>query len=379
MRKENKSKKESSDFMNEIYDVGSGLIVSDDLKIVSRIVDPYIVITTGLNSLRINSKNSFNSYKNVIDSWFEYCYGINSSRITKEIVESFNYPSVQEYIGYLQSKKNSNKTINTKLSILRSMTKWFLKHGYKVNPSIFEPMVRLRGNNDNSYVPFTEDELWLMVERAKEYENGVRKSLLIRMAFDTGIRKSALLSLKRENFFIKDNGSHWVWVYDKGHKKDEKPVNSEIYSLIMDELLERFPKSVLFHNGKDKTKPMSTRSVDRLIMQLKKDLKIKDEKKKFHGIKKTGMAHVGRLSGYDPNIMRKYGNHTNVMTTIEYYSNTQNSEKIMSEFVESSGLPDLSILNNVTKAELLKVISESSPNLRTELVALVKEYKYKKK
>jgi hypothetical protein len=50
----------------------------------------------------------------------------------------------------------------------------------------------------------------------------------------------------------------------------------------------------------------------------------------------------------------------------------------MSEFVESGGLPDLSILNSTTKVDLLKIISESSPNLRTELVALVKEFKYKK-
>ena len=193
----------------------SSAIVSQNGEIIHTLVNIGMIIDIGLNQSKMNSKNTYIAYRSNIDNFFQFTFGCSHNQITPQQIESINGVFVNEYVNYLKEKGNINKTINQKLSTLKQMATWLKKSGYNIEPFVFESFSKLRTNNKNSYEAFNEKEVYSMIKKAKEYSGGELKSLLIRLAFDTAFRKSALLNLKRENFIIKDNKC-LVWVYDKG-------------------------------------------------------------------------------------------------------------------------------------------------------------------
>ena len=192
---------------------------------------------------------------------------------------------------------------------------------------------------------------------------------MIRLAFDTAIRKSALLSLKRENFVIRDD-KFYVWVYDKGRKKDTKGLNEDLYYHIMS-LLDNFPKAKLFD--------MIPRTADRLIKQLIADLNIKGHKT-FHSLKATSILRIGRMSNNDLAFMQKHGNHSNATTTMGYVKRRSKvDDDVYYEMIQSYEGVDQEMFKNVSMEDLLKAVNSSSLGTQLELQSIIKKINKRKR
>ena len=349
----------------------SSAIVSQNGEVIYTLANIGMIIDIGLNQNKMNSKNTYIAYRSTIDNFFQFTFGCSHNRITPQQIESINGLFVNEYVNYLKEKGNTNRTINQKLSTLKQMATWLKKSGYSIEPFVFEAFSKLRTNNKNTYEAFEEKEVYSMIEKAKEYTNGEFKSLLIRLAFDTAFRKNAVLGLKRENFIIK-NDKCFVWVYDKGNKKDVKPMNEELFAYVLS-LMDKFPKALLFKSSSDNRIPMSKKAAERLIIKLKKDLGINNKKKTFHSIKKASINRVERLSGGDLSLMQRHGNHANAATTINHYYKGDKEDEIYYSMVQGYSEPNLEPIEKATREEIIEAIKSASARVQFELMANLKE------
>ena len=349
----------------------SSAIVSQNGEIIQTLVNIGMIIDIGLNQSKMNSKNTYVAYRSTIDNFFQFTFGCSHSQITPQQIESINGIFVNEYVNYLKEKGNTNRTINQKLSTLKQMATWLKKSGYNIEPFVFEAFSKLRTNNKNSYDAFEEKEVYSMIEKAKEYVNGELKSLLIRLAFDTAFRKNALLGLKRENFIVK-NGKRFVWVYDKGSKKDTKPMNEELFDYVLT-LIDKFPKALLFKSSDDNRVPMSKKSAERLIIKLKKDLGINNKKKTFHSIKKASINRMERLSGGDLSLMQRHGNHASATTTLNHYYKGDKEDEIYYQIVQEYSEPNIEPIKKATREEIIEAIESSSARVQFEILANLKK------
>ena len=349
------------DFMdNNTY---SDIIISDNGLEVYSLVNVGGVIDQSLNQHRLNSKNTYSFYKRTINDFCSCIFnGISYNELTPQMVSAINGSHAVMYANYLADVRgNANKSIVQKISVIRQMAVWLKRARFDIDPSMMELPAKLKYDNENSSEPFTETEAMEMIKYAKKYDNGEIKSLLIRLAFDTAIRKSALLSLKRENFIIKD-GKSYVWVYDKGRKKDTKPIDEELFKHILT-LLDTFPKAKLFD--------MSTRTAERLIIKLKSDLRITGNKT-FHSLKKTSINRIARMSGNDLSLMQKHGNHSSATVTMNY-AKTEKGTDVYYEMVQSYEGADEKIFKETSNEDLLKAISKASLGTKLELQSLIKK------
>ena len=348
----------------------SSAMVSMDGTMISTLVNVGQVIDLGLNQNKRNSKDTYKSYRNTIDNFFNFAFGCSHNEVTPQQIGYINSIITNEYIDYLKSKGNSNRTIKQKTSALKQMATWLKMSGFDIDPFVFESFSKMRTNNKNTYEAFEEMEMYTMIEKAKEYKDGEMKSLLIELAFETAFRKSAMLSLKRENFIIK-NEKCIAWVYDKGSKKDVKYIDEKLFARIMDSM-EKFPKALLFKSRDDNKLPMSKKAAERLIIKLKKDLGINNSKKTFHSIKKASINRIERLSGGDLSIMKRHGNHANASTTINHYYKSDKEDEIYYALIQGNGIPDLESIKAATKEEIIEAIKLSSARVQFEIIANLK-------
>ena len=352
----------------EVY---SSAIVSESGMRVDMLVNVGMVIDIGLKQNKMNSKNTYQSYRSTIDDFCQFVFKCSHNHITPQQVTSINAIFANEYINYLKSKGNTNRTIKQKISVLKQMAVWLKKSGYEIDPFVFEPYAKIKANTQNGYEAFEESEVYRMIDKAKEYKNGEMKSLLIRLAFDTAIRKSALLSLKRENFIRKD-GKCFIWVYDKGNKKDIKPINEKLFEYILGRM-EKFPKALLFKSDSDRRTPIANKTVDRLINNLKRDLGIENDNKKFHSIKKASVNRIARLSNNDFSLMKRHANHSNVETTIKYYYKSDKEDEMYYGIVQGYDSPDLTIIKKATRKDIIDAIENASSRVQFEIKQILEK------
>ena len=353
--------------MDNLY---SDIVISKNGLEVYSLVNVGAIIDQSLNQHKLNSKNTYSFYKRTINDFCSCIFnGISYSELTPQMVSVINGSHTVMYANYLaEVRGNGNKTIVQKVSIIKQMATWLKRARFDIDPSMMEMPAKLKYDDENSSEPFTESEAVAMIEKAKEYENGEKKSLLLRLAFDTAFRKSALLSLKRENFVIRDD-KFYTWVYDKGRKKDTKPIMEELYEYIISSL-DTYPKAALFN--------MSSRTTERLIIKLKNDLKIRGNKT-FHSLKKTSINRIARMSGNDLSLMQRHGNHSNATTTLNYTKKRAKNDDVYYEMIQSYEGLDEDIFKNISMEDLLRAVNSSSMGSKLELQSIIKRNNKRKR
>ena len=332
----------------------------------SKIQDVGLAVETFLSLT--NSKSTESNYRVWLKEFFEYAYNKHYSKVYVDEIELLTNQTIELYrVHLLNDKGNSPNSVNSKVSALIKLINYLYKNDFKVDPLKLKPMKTLKTNID-SYEAFTYEEIQDLIETAKTYRNGNQKSLLIELAFKTGIRKDALLKINRDNFKLTETG--WVLeVLDKGMKKDIKPLTYEFYNdKILPELNQREDGEKLFQ--------MTDRTVTNLLMKLKEDLCIKGNKT-FHSIKKSFVNRVAEISDRDVALMQLAGNHDDVSTTLKYYyKDTTLSDKLRMTVHMLDGI-DTNIFDDVDYKVLLEAVKNCGINVHLELSQKITEIQNK--
>lgn len=196
---------------------------------------PFFVLQDFISYLEIEkrySKHTCVAYKKDLDGF------LTSMLIeTMEDLVSIKHSSVRSWMQELSEEGNSNKTINRKISALRSFFKWLRKQGtIDGNPlqKIKAPKVEKRLPNFVKESQLKREEE--VVIFADDFE-GKRDQLMIEMFYQTGIRLSELIGLKNE-----DVQAEHIKVLGKRNKERMIPISRELFEAVCAYRIERDKK-----------------------------------------------------------------------------------------------------------------------------------------
>ncbi len=159
---------------------------------------------------------------------------------------------VRNFMVYLSEEKISKRSINRKLSTLRSFYLFLLKVGeIKISP--LENIQSLKFYAEKQ-IPFSEEEMDQHQSVAGKSENqGLLKELIIETLYQTGIRRAELVNLLHEDV---DFGKGEIKVIGKGNKARIIPVSDKLLVQLAEYLQVRKPleayKTYFFINAKGK-------------------------------------------------------------------------------------------------------------------------------
>lgn len=185
------------------------------------------------------SKHTIISYQNDLNGFFDFIFLQYQSIALKEI----SAPVVRSWLATLKENKAASKTINRKISSLKS----FFKYQLKMKEIEVSPMATTTALKVNRRLPsFIEQKdintLFTDIDFASTWE-GKLNFLILELLYQTGIRLSELINLKEQHI---DTNTNTIKVLGKGNKERIIPVNNQLLQLVDQYITEKriqFPES----------------------------------------------------------------------------------------------------------------------------------------
>ena len=168
------------------------------------------------------SVHTVTSYKNDINQFIEFT-AISSLEELKEV----DFQLVRSWVVHLIDNDISNRSVNRKISTLRTVFRWLQNQGYVDK----NPMLKIKGPKSEKRLPTflkqTELEEQKLTPLFGDDFEGVRDHLMVELFYQTGIRLSELISL-----LDKDVTSSSIKVLGKRNKERIIPITTELYTKI---------------------------------------------------------------------------------------------------------------------------------------------------
>ncbi|MFY9243538.1 MAG: tyrosine-type recombinase/integrase [Polaribacter sp.] len=138
------------------------------------------------------SVHTITAYKNDLISFRDFL----SSEFNQESLVDVHYNQIRSWIVSLVDAKISNRTINRKVSSLKS----FYKFLQKTEQIIINPLSKHKALKVSKkvQVPFTSKEINLVINSISEESNfiALRNKLIVEIFYSTGIRRTELINIK---------------------------------------------------------------------------------------------------------------------------------------------------------------------------------------
>lgn len=264
------------------------------------------------------SLHTLNSYAQDINQFNNFCtetYNINTDN---EIVTDFKI--IRRWIAELSSKGNSAKTINRKLSSLRSYYNFLMREGFvKSNPviKIVRPKIEKK-------LPefISENNINILLDSADLFNDdfeGTRDRLIIELLYGTGIRRSELIGINISEVDIKNKT---IKVTGKGNKQRIIPFPKsiiEVYNKYINyrkELISETNNLFITKSGKAIYPNLVYRVVTKHIF-----LVSSMKKRSPHTLRHSYATHLLN-NGADINAVKELLGHANLSATQIYTHNT---------------------------------------------------------
>ncbi|WP_439132590.1 tyrosine-type recombinase/integrase [Polaribacter sp.] len=141
------------------------------------------------------SVHTITAYKNDLISFQDFLI----TECNQEDLLNVNYSQVRSWIVSLVDLKISNRSINRKVSTLKSFYKFLQKtHQVKVNPLSKHKSLKVK---QKVQVPFNLNEINDVINSVQEYNDftTVRNKLIVELFYATGIRRSELINIKEKD------------------------------------------------------------------------------------------------------------------------------------------------------------------------------------
>jgi integrase/recombinase XerC len=151
-------------------------------------------ITSFLNYLALEKKYSHHTitaYQNDLNSFQTFC----NREYGDESIATVNYAQIRNWIVSLVNSKISNRTINRKVSSLKS----FYKFLQKTKQIAASPLVKHQALKvlKQVQVPFSEKEIFNVLNALDDGDfESVRNKLMVELFYSTGMRRNELINIK---------------------------------------------------------------------------------------------------------------------------------------------------------------------------------------
>lgn len=140
-------------------------------------------------------------------------------------VENIKYELILKYIEYLKSKNNCARTINNRITILKSFLEYV---SYKI-PSTVENNRQIKAvkkikEETKIHEYFTQDELKLILLEAKE---NIKYLCMLSILYDCALRVNELCNLKKDDLSLENNNPNLIVRQGKGKRSRTIPLSKE--------------------------------------------------------------------------------------------------------------------------------------------------------
>ena len=276
---------------------------------------PFFVLNQFLNSLSNEkrfSQHTVIAYENDLKQFFEFS-GIDS---LNKLIE-MNHQLIRSWLVDMIDSGFSNKTVNRKLSSLRSFVKWCQKNGcFEQNPfkKVIAPKIPKR-------LPLFVKESELESQKINEYFSddfkGIRNSLIVELFYQTGIRLTELINLN-----ISDVQYDYLKVLGKRNKERIIPISTELYEKISDyinlraEFNSSEKKLFICENGKKIYEKLVYRIINNYLSS-----HTNLEKKSPHVLRHTFATHMMN-NGVGLEVLKNLLGHADLSATQVYTHNS---------------------------------------------------------
>lgn len=261
------------------------------------------------------SQHTLISYENDLAQFFAYL----ASQFDSPAVEEISALFIRSWLAELKEEGISSKTINRKISTLKSFFKYQLKTGVLKET----PMTTVTAPKISKRLPvFVEEKdmatLFEHVEFADTWKGRTDK-LVIRLFYATGMRLSELIQLKESQL---DVSNSQVKVLGKGNKERIIPLSKEL----VDELLTYMKDKPVKTDGTkhlfvtEKGKALQPRSVYASVKEML-SLVTTLQKKSPHILRHSFATHLMN-HGADLNAVKELLGHSSLAATQIYTHNS---------------------------------------------------------
>lgn len=171
------------------------------------------------------SKHTAIAYKNDLISFQEFC----NNEYNNQSIVGVNYSQVRSWIVSLVNLNISNRSINRKVSSLKSFYK-FLQKTKQIDVSPLAKHKALKVAKQVQ-VPFSEKEILSVLNLIEEESNfeTIRNKLIVELLYSTGMRRSELINIKLIDV---DFGNETIKVLGKRNKERYIPLLKSVQSTL---------------------------------------------------------------------------------------------------------------------------------------------------
>lgn len=261
------------------------------------------------------SQHTLLSYQNDLEQFFAYL----SSQFDAPALNKVTSLYIRSWLAELKEGGISSKSINRKISTLRSFFKYQMKTGSLEQT----PMTTVTAPRVNKRLPvFVEQkDMALLFEHVAFSDDwqGRTERLVLELFYHTGMRLSELINLKESQL---DAAQSQVKVLGKGNKERILPVSGELMQALKDYVQDKPIKESgiqqVFVTGKGK--PLQPRSVYAFVKKYLAQVTT-IQKKSPHILRHSFATHLMN-NGAELNAVKELLGHSSLAATQIYTHNT---------------------------------------------------------
>lgn len=173
------------------------------------------------------SPSTIQSYKDTFRILFEYLSkvrGVNPSSVNMNLI---NADTISEFLYYLEKdRKNSLKTVNNRLAAIKSFID-YMSYECPEYSDITRKIKRIpfRKCEKKEICYLTKEEIDSLLDSCEiNTAEGRRDYLMLLLLYNSGMRVSEMILIRRKDVFFSDNGKCHLRVMGKGRKERVIPL-----------------------------------------------------------------------------------------------------------------------------------------------------------
>ena len=262
------------------------------------------------------SQHTLISYQNDLEQFFAYLI----SQFDAPPIQKITASLVRSWLAELKGDDLTGKTINRKISTLKSFFKYQMKTGVLQQT----PMVTIVSPRISKRLPvFVEEKhLATLFEHVSFTDDwkGRTERLVLQLFYASGMRLSELIRLKESQL---DASYHQVKVLGKGNKERIIPVAKDLIEELQSYIEEKHQKidtAALNIFVTEKGKPLQSRAVYAFVHQYLSQVTT-IQKKSPHILRHSFATHLMN-NGADLNAVKELLGHSSLAATQVYTHNT---------------------------------------------------------
>lgn len=255
------------------------------------------------------SQNTLVSYKKDLEDLLLFISATEGTEDLKKVDKKI----IRNFIVSLSEKKIQKRSINRKLSSLRSFYLYLLKIGeIQVSPLETIPSLKFYAEKQ---IPISEEEMENLGEILESESGNSLEKLIIETLYQTGMRKSELCNILLEQV---DFSKSEIFVKGKGNKQRVVPISENLLKQMREYMVIRKPNedSGIYFFVRENGKKLSEKFVYSVVNRYLSLITLK-KKKSPHILRHSFATHVLN-NGAEISKVKKILGHSSLASTQVY-------------------------------------------------------------